>query len=190
MEGKQLDLFNSQDWTLNLIVNDTFPNNEYSELEYKAALGGFPNDFWKTYSAFANTNGGVIVLDTSENNRDTSENNKYTSDSNKFTSDSNKFTSGNNRDTSGNNRDTSVDLRDTLTENEKRSWVKKEEMENMILNVCKSEFKTLEELAMNIGRNAKYVKNNIIPKLIESGRLERLYPTIINHPHQAYKTKE
>lgn len=39
-----------------------FPNYEFEELEYKAAAGGFPEDFWKTYSAFANTSGGVIIL--------------------------------------------------------------------------------------------------------------------------------
>jgi hypothetical protein len=63
-------------------------------------------------------------------------------------------------------------------------------MENMILSICDTDFKTLEELAASIAKNPKYVKNNIIPKLIESGKLERLYPKIINHPHQAYKAKE
>ena len=106
------------------------------------------------------------------------------------TSANNVDTSTNIVDTSSNNVDTSSNNMDTLTGSDKRSWVRKKEMENIILNVCKSEFKTLEELAIHIDRKPKYLKNYIIPKLIESGRLERLYPTIINHPHQAYKTKE
>lgn len=42
---------------------------EDSEVEYKSAAGGFPKtEFWRSFSALANTNGGTIVLGVKEKN--------------------------------------------------------------------------------------------------------------------------
>lgn len=44
-----------------------FPS-EGVKVEYKEAKNSLPNEFWPTYSAFANTSGGVVYLGISENN--------------------------------------------------------------------------------------------------------------------------
>lgn len=37
-------------------------NKESVDVEFKSGRGGLPASLWSTYSAFANTNGGTIVI--------------------------------------------------------------------------------------------------------------------------------
>ena len=74
----------------------------------------------------------------------------------------------------------------TLTELPKRMSATK--MENIIMRICKDNYVKKEELAELLNRSENYIRNEIIPKMLKEGKLEKKYPFTHNHPEQAYKT--
>lgn len=63
----------------------------------------------------------------------------------------------------------------------------KEQLKALLVAVCK-EWRTAEEIALAIGRDTKYVKNFVLPKM--SDVLEKMYENIPNHPRQKYRAKQ
>ena len=50
-------------------IYDLLHYGEGTVVEFKTSKGGFPNSFWTTFSAFSNTDGGVIVLGVKEKDK-------------------------------------------------------------------------------------------------------------------------
>ena len=68
----------------------------------------------------------------------------------------------------------------------KRKRYSKLEMESQVLSVCQ-DWKTAEEIASAVGRNVTYIKNTVLPSLINV--IEKMYD-IPHHPKQKYRAKQ
>ncbi len=64
----------------------------------------------------------------------------------------------------------------------------KEDLELLIMNICRNDYVTMENVAKEINRSFDYLKNKIFPKMIKTGKLKKKFPYTNNHPEQAYKT--
>ena len=109
-------------------------------------------------------------------------------DSDLDTSDSNLDTSGSNLDTSDSNLDTS----DSDSENQPDGCkkLKRNDLEKVIMQICKAGHVSIEQIAKSIGKSERYLKNEIIPGMVKKNMLEKLFPHTSNHPNQAYKTTD
>lgn len=87
--------------------------------------------------------------------------------------------------TSGKEDATSGDMPEFYGKNKK--W---EELERIVLELCKDDYIKKEELAIQLGKSENYVRNKILPRLLKNGKICKRFPYTHNHPGQGYKTNE
>ena len=104
--------------------------------------------------------------------------NVATSETNVATSKANVATSETNVATSRANVATSTQKR-----------LSKQQMGELMREVC-AEWVSLEDIALRIGKDYKYLRNHIIPRMLKEKIIEMLYPGTPNHPKQQYKIKD
>lgn len=73
-----------------------------------------------------------------------------------------------------------------VSESEKKSK-KIQNLYMSICDVCSDEFMSLMYIAPKVGRSLRYLKNNVIPEMVNNGLLVRKYPDVPSHPDQKYK---
>ncbi|MPM07464.1 hypothetical protein SDC9_53770 [bioreactor metagenome] len=66
----------------------------------------------------------------------------------------------------------------------------KDELELLIMKVCKHDYLKMDEVANQIGKSVDYLKNKVFPRMIKNEKLIKRFPFTHNHPEQGYKTNE
>ena len=69
-----------------------------------------------------------------------------------------------------------------------KKWAPANAVQQAVLDACRRDFRTVEQIAQTIGRASATVRQNYVPKLVRDGRLGQRYPDAPNHPQQAYQT--
>lgn len=72
----------------------------------------------------------------------------------------------------------------------RRKNLKKEELDELVLAICKDAYVTKEYIAKKLGKSEDYIRNKVLPRLEKEGKLEKRYPFTHNHPDQGYKVKK
>ena len=74
-------------------------------------------------------------------------------------------------------------------ESKKSMRLSKDALYKEILGVC-AEYTSLEDIAIAIDKKLSYLKNKVIPRMVEQGLLERKYPDNPKHSDQQYRAKK
>lgn len=62
-------------------------------------------------------------------------------------------------------------------------------MQELILLLCRDQWLTLAELSNLLVRDSKALQDQYLTQMVAEGKLRLRYPETLNHPKQAYGTK-
>jgi ATP-dependent DNA helicase RecG len=65
-----------------------------------------------------------------------------------------------------------------------------EKVESVIQDICQVHYVKATHVAQALNKGEDYIKRKYLSPMIKNGKLIYLYPDMINHPEQAYKTKK
>ena len=160
-------------------IEDNFDLHETLDIEFKSAKGGFPGAFWETYSSFANTEGGLIVLGITERKG-------------KF------FVDGLSEDDIKKYKTifwNQCHSRETISEcflaNNGCTEVKSQRLSATqrrieILNYTDGVFRSASEIAKAFSLSIDYTQRKFISPMVKEGMLQPLHPNKGTHPYQKY----
>jgi len=120
-------------------------------------------------------------LDSSVRNLDSSLHNLDSSNAQIATSTDNLDSTLRNLDSANVNLDST---KNSLDSTKKQKRVKYDELEKEIIEVCSLEYKSVAQIAFEINKTEKYLKNDILPKMIANEKLTKMYSD--NHPNQKF----
>jgi len=163
---------------------------ESDDLEFKSAAGGFPGSFWDTYSAFCAddfvTNESLRVIlnihkaEIADLLKDMCKNRLLVQE-------------GYGRGTKYRLPLDKSKVASTASKVASSNWVKQRmtysQLKKRICSFC-SDWASIDELAEELHRKRTYLRNKIIPKLLDDNSLEMMFPKVPKHPRQKYKTKK
>ena len=92
------------------------------------------------------------------------------------------------KDASNESNNASYGVNDASKDASNKKRLSRNELYNEIVEIC-LDYKSLERISKEINKSLNYLKDRIIPKMLELGLLERKYPDTPRHPQQEYRKK-
>lgn len=79
-----------------------------------------------------------------------------------------------------------VDSSEGKVDSSEKKRLKFQELQSLIISIAEG-YVTMEEIADKTQKKIQYLVNKIIPRMLQAGIIERLYPGVPSHPKQKYK---